>query len=57
MGNAKRTSSQSKKESRDMLMIAGGILIAFAIMAVFRHIGAIITVLFVLWLIGHFCGS
>jgi hypothetical protein len=38
-------------------MIAGGILIAFAIMAVFRHIGAIITVLFVLWLIGHFCGS
>jgi hypothetical protein len=40
-----------------MLMIAGGILLAFAIMAVFRHIGTIVLVILVLALIGHLCGG
>jgi hypothetical protein len=37
-----------------MLMIAGGILLAFAALAVLRNLGTIIVVLLVLGLIGHF---
>lgn len=40
-----------------MLTIAGGILIAFAIMAVLRHLGTIILFLVVLYLIGSCVSS
>lgn len=40
-----------------MLMIAGGILIAFAVMGALRHIGAVAFVILLLLALGHCSGS